>query len=90
MGSGLMTGLNGPSEQTEDQFRQTDGQALEQELTGEPLHSFVPAQRFGAPFFQSWYYDETHATVHFGKQSLRNQTHLDPNQWRDMNLVNHI
>lgn len=78
LGSGWMRGLNGPSEQKGRRFQQTDGQAWVEELTGGPLHSSTPAQHSCAPFSQSWCCGGTPGNGHFGKLSLRSQTHLDP------------
>lgn len=73
-----MRGSNGPFEQKEDHSQQTGGQAWVEELTDGPLHSASPAQHFCALFSQSWCCGGIHGNGHFGRLSLRNQTHLDP------------
>lgn len=73
-----MRGLIGPSEQIGDQFPQTDGPAWVEEQTGGPQHSAAPALHSYAPFSQSWYCGGTRGNGRFGRQSLRSQTHLDP------------
>lgn len=73
-----MRGLSGPSEQKEDHFQQTDGQAGVEELTGGAPYCASPAQHSCAPFSQSWCCGGIHGNGRFGRPSLRSQTHLDP------------
>lgn len=73
-----MKGLICPSEQRGGQFQQRDGQAWVEELTDGARHSGDLAQCSCALSFQSWCCDGIHENEHFGKQSRRSQTPLDP------------
>lgn len=73
-----MKGLICPSEQREGQFQQRGGQAWVGEPTDGARHSDDLARRSCALSFQSWYCDGIHENEHFGKQSRRSQTLLDP------------
>lgn len=77
-----MRGLNGPSEQTGDQFQQRVDQAWVEDLTGGPRHCADPAQHSCAPFSQSWCCGVTHGNERFGRQSLRSQIPRDPDWFK--------